>query len=174
MGTTWLSPTLSPYISVMFSAAGIQQVDMELEVWPHSVTQENSSSSSSYWSAEMDREWCNNPMPVHHRNTTLERMESWFKSILSYSHGSKSPTLTEELLCGFKSFPSARQPNAPLSPRVVRLASAPVNFSGGLKTDETGLHSFIFMRREGAPWENIFLQQTQAGLKIKSFQFQKM
>ena len=31
------------------------------------------------------------------------------------------------------------------------LAATHANFSGGLKTDETGLHSFIFMRREDVP-----------------------
>ena len=32
---------------------------------------------------------------------------------------------------------------------LARLQAAPITFSGGLKTDESGLHAFIFMRRTG-------------------------
>lgn len=32
---------------------------------------------------------------------------------------------------------------------VLRLSKAPVTFAGGLRDDESGLHGFVMMRRQG-------------------------
>ena len=40
---------------------------------------------------------------------------------------------------------------------LLRLAKAPVSYAGGLKTDETGMHAFIFLRRSGKLYFSLFI-----------------
>ena len=121
------------------------------------------------------RKWIGNDATIRCQFITGTRpWKEWrLDLILSYNNDLVLKPNLEELVCGFKSSSSARKPNA--RPCLVRLAATHANFSGGLKTDETGLHSFIFMRREGAPWENsvhssCFSNNLKQVLKNKSFQ----